>query len=107
MSEARKLSSTKARLAEQMTDKVQISVPVTIPAGAKGAVKVELLAEAMERALVVFDEAQVVASADDLAKSVVQLVRPSTGLLAERVRRAQTMQEVLAGSDWLSAADIN
>ena len=52
-------------------DRLHVNIPVSVPAGASGIITVELLAQAMEKAILAFDAAHVVASADTLAKSAV------------------------------------
>jgi hypothetical protein len=92
----------------KLTDPTEllVQVPVAIP-GRAHPVAAELVAEALGKALRALDVEGVVASADAIAESAVQLVQPNPEFIQERIRRRQTMKAVVAGSDWLGAEDIH
>ncbi|CBL43772.1 hypothetical protein HDN1F_01890 [gamma proteobacterium HdN1] len=86
-----------------------LSVPVAMPEDIDPAV-VSSFVQALEKALVVMAHArqgEVIARADQLAELASGLLEPSTELLADRVNRMNTLRQVFADGDWLSAEQLN
>jgi hypothetical protein len=52
-------------------------------------------------------EAGIFGRADEIALAFTRLAAPSAPLIEERIRRQQTMREVFARGDWLTAEQIN
>lgn len=84
-------------------------VPVSMPEDIDPAA-VSSIVQAIEKALVVLAQArqgEVMARADQLAELAVGLVEPSSELLVDRIHRMETLREVFAEGDWLSAEQLN
>lgn len=84
-------------------------VPVGVPADVDPAVVASAI-QAVEKALVMLVAAgqeQLISRADHLAEMATGLLEPGSELLEDRVRRMQTLRQVFAEGDWLSAEQIN
>ena len=85
------------------------TVPIQLPPGLDPAA-VPSLVKAMEQAVGLLARSgcpQVLARADRLAELAVGLAEPQFELVEDRMRRQQTLNAVLAGTEWLTAEQIN
>ena len=100
------VSHARAQLSECTS---RLSVPVDLPSDIDPAA-ITSVVQAVEKALAVLAHAgqrDVIARADQLAALATGLLEPSTDLLEDRVRRAQTMCQVFAEGDWLTPEQVN
>jgi hypothetical protein len=84
-------------------------VPVAVP-GDMDPAAVSSMVEAIEKALMVLVHARhgnVIARADQIAELATGLLEPSSELLADRVRRIDTLRQVFAAGDWLTGDQLN
>jgi len=84
-------------------------LPFSIPAGTDPAT-VSSMVEALEKAFVVLagtGQADVLERADRLAELATGMLVPNAELLADRVQRMRTLQQVFAEGDWLTAEQLN
>lgn len=87
----------------------QLRVPVNVPGNTDPAA-VSSMVEAVEKALTLLVNAgqgAVLERADHLAELAAGLLEPSSELLEDRVRRMQTLRQVFAEGDWLTAEQLN
>lgn len=83
---------------------VQIQLPATLsPALARS------LQQSLQKAALLLAErsAGLVDAADRLAEVVVGVAEPDRELVADRIRRMETVRQVFAEGEWLTAEDIN
>lgn len=86
-----------------------LSVPVSVPNNTDPAA-VSSVVEAIEKALTMLvntGQVRVIERADQLAELATGLLEPSSDLLEDRVRRMQTLRQVFAEGDWLTAEQLN
>lgn len=85
---------------------ITVKVPRRLPIGI-----VESLEEGMSKAVDILAKgtgfASIVASADDVARLVINQTVPSSVLIGDRLAIAATVQKVFEEGDWLDAAELN
>jgi hypothetical protein len=84
-------------------------LPVSAPRGADPAAASSMVA-ALEKALVVLigtGQAGVLERADQLAELASGMLQPSVELIEDRMRRMDTVRQVFAQGEWLTAEQIN
>lgn len=101
------IAASGALLAESSS--ATLMVPIHLPRGLNHAALPSLI-KAVDNAVTLLAnsrEGNVVARADVLAQLAAGLVEPQFELVEDRLRRMQTIKDVLAAGDWLMAEQIN
>ncbi len=91
------------------TLELTLTVPVTIPEETDPAAIASVVG-AVEKALAVLvkaGQAGVIEQADRLAEIATGLLEPNAELLEDRLRRMQTLHQIFAEGDWLTAEQLN
>ena len=84
-------------------------LPVSIPGGADPAA-IASMVEAIKKALVVLvdtGQTAMLERADRLAELATGMLEPNIELVEDRVRRMQTIRQVFAEGEWLTAEQLN